>query len=840
MHHFLRGLLLLMLALPFPSSAGSISLRVKPNSNSKKRIYTPQGSRTSGVGMQTTEAFASRPAGVLGTLGAGDANWLDGFGTPGTNGTVSAVARAANGDVYVGGSFTVAGSVTANNIAKWNGTAWSAIGAGLNGTVNALAVDGNGTVYAGGSFTTAGGSSANYVAKWNGTAWSAMSTGMDADVYALLVDGANNVYAGGWFSTAGGASAGGVAKWNGTAWSALGSGIGAAYALALAPSGDLYAGGLNSRVSRWDGSTWSTVGSAFNAPVSALAVGPGGTVYAGGSFTQNGSVSCLYVAQYNGSSWSRMGTNLSPGMSDRVYGLVVDGSGTLYACGGFYLAGSTSTSRVAKWNGTAWAAVSTGTFGAAPNTTTTSVVQAITPDGSGGLYAAGAFTRSIGCANVARLSGTTWSSLGSGLNNQVYATAVAANGDVYVAGSFTSAGGVAANHVAKWNGTSWSSVGGGLNGTITSLAVAPNGTLYAGGGTDFGGLAQFDGTSWGSVCITGSNGSVYALAVDASGDLYVGGNFTQVNSTTARNLAKVSSGFVTGVGGGTNGSVTALAVDPNGALFGGGSFSQVQGSIAVGRIAKWDGTAWNTLAQGMSNPSSFASIYTLLADNIGNVYAGGFFSQAGTTAANNIAKWNGTAWTALGAGSNGDVRSLARNGSTIYAGGSFPQMDGATVSNVAKWNGTAWSTLGTGLAGTVSGLAATSTRLFAGGQFTTVGDGSKATAYFGSYSTVNTAPSITAQTFSIAENSTAGTAVGTVTATDADGDALTYSITAGNAGGAFSINASTGALTVANSTALDYETTPSFGLTVQVSDGSNSSTVTVTVNLMTWMKSRPR
>src|SRR5690606_12720761 len=59
---------------------------------------------------------------------------------------------------------------------------------------------------------------------------------------------------------------------------------------------------------------------------------------------------------------------------------------------------------------------------------------------------------------------------------------------------------------------------------------------------------------------------------------------------------------------------------------------------------------------------------------------------------------------------------------------------------------------------------------------------------------------------------------------------LSYSITAGNTGGAFAINAS-GQITVANSTAVNFETTPSFALTVTVSDGVLSDTATVTVNL---------
>ena len=73
--------------------------------------------------------------------------------------------------------------------------------------------------------------------------------------------------------------------------------------------------------------------------------------------------------------------------------------------------------------------------------------------------------------------------------------------------------------------------------------------------------------------------------------------------------------------------------------------------------------------------------------------------------------------------------------------------------------------------------------------------------------------------------------MGTVVATD-PGDVLTYSILSGNTGGAFQINSSTGQLTVVNSGALDFETTPTFMLTVKVQDvGGLSDTAIVTINL---------
>jgi hypothetical protein len=98
---------------------------------------------------------------------------------------------------------------------------------------------------------------------------------------------------------------------------------------------------------------------------------------------------------------------------------------------------------------------------------------------------------------------------------------------------------------------------------------------------------------------------------------------------------------------------------------------------------------------------------------------------------------------------------------------------------------------------------------------------------------VNAPPVVNNQGFSIAENSANGVAVGTVVASDPDpGPVLTYSITAGNTGGAFAINGATGEITVATSGALDFETNPSFSLTVLVTDQYGASdTATVTISL---------
>ncbi|NNG03157.1 MAG: cadherin repeat domain-containing protein, partial [Inquilinus sp.] len=85
----------------------------------------------------------------------------------------------------------------------------------------------------------------------------------------------------------------------------------------------------------------------------------------------------------------------------------------------------------------------------------------------------------------------------------------------------------------------------------------------------------------------------------------------------------------------------------------------------------------------------------------------------------------------------------------------------------------------------------------------------------------NEAPVAADQSFSVSEGASNGDAVGTVAASDPDaGDTLSYAITGGNADGAFAIDPATGAVTVADASLLDHETTPSRTVTVTVTDAA--------------------
>jgi len=213
-------------------------------------------------------------------------NWDDQFAANGLNGWVYAIAVASNGDVYVGGTFSQAGSIAANHIAKWDGIRWSALGSGTNDEVYTIEIEERSglenavyhDLYIGGAFTQAGGISANRIAKWSSEplfgGWSALGTGMNGFVAAISlarVSGELVLYAGGDFTLAGSVfPANRVAKWNGTAWSALGAGVGssleeAVYALKTRSGGVLVGGKFSSAggVARnnfayWSGSAWTT------------------------------------------------------------------------------------------------------------------------------------------------------------------------------------------------------------------------------------------------------------------------------------------------------------------------------------------------------------------------------------------------------------------------------------------------------------------------------------------------------------------------------------------------------------------------------------------------------
>lgn len=670
----------------------------------------------------------------------------------GTNLGVYAVALHG-ADVYVGGNFTVAGGIPAKYVARWNSVtnAWSSLGTGIGGPapfVRSLAFKGD-TLFVGGIFTSAGGIDATGIAKWDGTSWAPVGGGVGGPnpfVFAMTTVG-NDLYVAGAFSNAGSQAANRVAKWNGSTWEALGEGVGSdgySYITAIAALGsDIYVGGDFTRagsgsalrIAKWSGGSWSALGAGVNAPVSAIAVGTGGTVV-GGDFTSAGGTASPYLALWNGGSWATVATVDGP-----VRSITIDASQQLLVGGEFRSINGTAANGLALRSGSTWKVFSDG-GGVGVNGPVRALALNTQYIYTGGEFAVAGTTRAN---NIAQWDGLHFSSLGSdpatGISGPIYALAVK-DTEVYVGGSFDVVGGLRANGVARWNGYFWSRVGGGFDGNVRALAVAPNGDLYAGGEFTMAefqtvhGVAVWNGSSWGALAggVGGSFPQVYALAI--GGDyLYLGGRFSTAGGLPAHRIARWSmsgrawSSVGDGIGGASDFTYVNALVSRHDTLFAGGVFASA-GGVPARNLARWDGTRWYDVGGGVDD-----IVYALAIGLGGELYVGGDFNTAGTLESRNIALWDGSTWANLGEGMQGRVYSIVPGtDGMIYVGGTFNGAGTVESGGIVRWDGHTWQGLGSGVSkdtsdGLVSAIAISGDNVFVGGDFTVAGG--RSSLYFG-------------------------------------------------------------------------------------------------------------
>lgn len=246
---------------------------------------------------------------------------------PTLQGTVWTGLALTNGDLVVGIN-------DLDTVKRWNGTAWSPMGALLsgpyNGPVYALGQAPNGDIIAGGHFDSSNGLPVNNIAKWNGSSWVGLGTGLKrtdgtySEVRAIAFRPNGNILVGGYFDNAGGQVVNGIAEWNGSQWIAPPAAPENRFVVSIAvlPDGDVLVSGGTSNpggveyagLMRFDGTSWSVFGGGITPPldgtysqtigvVRSLKVLPGGDVVAAGSFSAAGTTPAHDLARWDGSSW---------------------------------------------------------------------------------------------------------------------------------------------------------------------------------------------------------------------------------------------------------------------------------------------------------------------------------------------------------------------------------------------------------------------------------------------------------------------------------------------------------------------------------------------------------
>ncbi len=630
------------------------------------------------------------------------------------------------------GLFFEAGGVSARDVARWTGSAWVAMGTTQAGLYSPRALttwdpDGAGPqapiLVAGGLNQVAGGSSTqSCVTYWTGSTWADL--GPDIDGYAVFAlcswdpDGSGpltpRLVAGGEFDTAGGVTANGIAMWDGVAWSPLGSGM---------DRGDGVGGGVAALVS------WDPDGIGIAPPV----------LVAAGSFVSAGGVSAIDCAYWNGS-WQAMSTSAVPGVNslavwdsdgfagtpsplvrtpgsqsgsggsfewvasrssagaawsvfggdERVVGTELctwdhDGSGltpdrlvlAANAMDGADFVGA----RVYDFDGTAWRSVG-------PPPTIRTFVEYAGKAVAAGEFAAVVDDDAVVASRILAWDGVERSTFGTGFDGTVRALIAGQNTsppflpELIAAGSFTTAGGVAASRVARWqeslsilNPPEWEPMGTGFNGTVYALERYDGDYCAAGAFILFSGgrVARWTGSAWSSLggALTTPNGTVHALKTFGA-SLYAGGDFDALSSL----------GFPT-----------------------------------TGALARWNGSTWSEVTTTDLN----GVIYAMTVHN-GELIVGGQFT--GVSGSPNIVKFNGASFSSIGAGGAvGTVRALLSKNGILYAAGDITSIGGVAVSRIAQWDGAAWAPVNSGADSTVHALLGYRSEVHAGGSFATVRGG---------------------------------------------------------------------------------------------------------------------
>lgn len=363
--------------------------------------------------------------------------------------------------------------------------------------------------------------------------------------------------------------------------------------------------------------------------------------------SEEGASKGLAPRAYQYGNWVQPGAGLTVDSSDtmsQVYQLISrsqfpdldDTPGPIYVAGTFISSGGTTINRVGQWTGSAWTALNSGAdTGIAPGATRTVVSGATVPG--------------------------------------VYGMVLGGDDSLYAGGQFESG---TLNNVTRWNGTSWVVMGSGLKmgsaGRVVQDMVMGN-DFIGGDDTNYAddtiyAIGGFEGICANLVC-----GSASPTAEGIA-------QYSPLTDTWSR----VGSGAL------SSGDQVFAGAYIDSTLYVGGDFSSI-GGVAASLVAKWNGTTWAPLDQGLG--SSLTSVYAMAVHPITkDLYVGGTFGQpVGGTAGSTpgIIKWDylSQAWYPVGTGlatGNVDDIGFSADGTTMWMGMWGGAIGGTNANHVAR------------------------------------------------------------------------------------------------------------------------------------------------------------
>jgi hypothetical protein len=615
------------------------------------------------------------------------------------------------------GEFKFVDGQPTNGVAAWDGTQWSALGGGppvsSGDTLDLFASEvydsGNGPeLYVAGTVVSDEFLFFDrpYLARYDGTTWTEITSGPNAPVCdswdyncehfsisSMAVYDAGTgpeLYVGGSFDQVGTTASTILAKFDGTTWSVP---------TGFEPTG--IRGRVWSMLVHDDGSGARLIlqGGFASAPHGAmLAIGPGGISALGVGPDQyvyrmntmraaSGRPGGLWVcsnrpdfttglfdmSQWDGSSWTKYQMPMGYPVDIRCFSDFDSGAGNQVILGGRFHSptASVASAHIARWDGAAWQSLGTGGNG----------VSSLYSSGAGFVSAMEVYDDGNGPA-------------------------------LYVGGEIVTSGGDTFDNLVRWDGTDWTAIPGFTLPYLThveALQAADIGqgeVLLIGGdlklpNTNPRALTVWDGTSMGGFAQTTSSEAVDITMFDDGSGLKP---FVALDFGVLRIDGMDQSVYVGGAG-----SVRAIETFDDGSseqLYVAGYINTWQG-IQVANIVRYDGQTWSPVGDGLGDTVTFQGQIQALAvwDDGGGekLYAGGTFTQSGTTPMHGLARWNGSTWRIVGGGISGqklEVKALTvfddgrGDGPVLYVGGRFESVGGMPANGLARWDGTSWDTTG--------------------------------------------------------------------------------------------------------------------------------------------------
>lgn len=452
-----------------------------------------------------------------------------------------------------------------------------------------------------------------------------------------------------------------------------------------------------------------------------------------------------FVADLTAPGWPQLEHD-SP--NNAVYAVISDGSGGWFIGGAFSTVGGVSRQRLAHLNANGTLDQSWGANAGVQGLVNVLAIHNDT------LYVGGSFTSAGGAPeanNLAAFDVNTgmvlqWS-LGPdlGTNGPVSAIAIG-DGVVYIGGDFTTAGGVAHQHLAALDpvtGTAlpWAPA---TAGTINTLAYS-SGVVYVGGtftavnSTERYRIAAINADDGSLTTWNPGGDDVYNIhSIAVSGDtVYVGGAFTSIGGASRTRFAALDRTTNTNnalPSGYANFNDVVRHIEVHGSLvYVSGSFNRItppsgidqyrSGAAAIDR-STGEPTDWNPSSKGGVENDAFAvggsSAYIANSKGVIHVRIG--------VAALDMTTGRPTGWRSQIDGTtnsmfiDGEVNSSVLKGDTLFIAGTFTEVDGVTHNRVAALHKVTGELLNwqCDVNGPINAIAVVGNRLYLGGEFTLV------------------------------------------------------------------------------------------------------------------------